>query len=36
MAEIDKLKEIVETLRSENGCQWDRAKTHEYKNLYHE
>ncbi len=24
MAEIDRLKEIVETLRSENGCQWDR------------
>lgn len=29
MAEIDRLKEIVETLRSENGCQWDRAQTHE-------
>ena len=29
MAEIDRLKEIVETLRSENGCPWDRAQTHE-------
>ena len=28
MAEIDRLKEIVETLRSENGCPWDRAQTH--------
>lgn len=29
MAEIDRLKEIVEKLRSENGCPWDRAQTHE-------
>lgn len=29
MAEIDRLKEIVETLRSENGCPWDRVQTHE-------
>ena len=29
MAEIDRLKEIVETLRSENGCPWDRDQTHE-------
>ena len=28
MAQIDRLKEIVETLRSENGCPWDRAQTH--------
>ena len=28
MAEIDRLKEIVETLRSENGCPWDKAQTH--------
>ncbi len=28
MKEIDRLKEIVETLRSENGCPWDRAQTH--------
>ncbi len=28
-AEIDRLKEIVETLRSENGCPWDRAQTHD-------
>ena len=28
MAEIDRLKEIVEALRSENGCPWDRAQTH--------
>ena len=28
MAEIDRLKEIVEQLRSENGCPWDRAQTH--------
>ena len=26
MAEIDRLKEIVETLRSENGCPWDRVR----------
>ncbi|WP_044939181.1 MazG nucleotide pyrophosphohydrolase domain-containing protein [Pseudobutyrivibrio sp. LB2011] len=29
MAEIDRLKGIVETLRSENGCPWDRVQTHE-------
>ncbi len=28
MAEIDRLKEIVEKLRSENGCDWDRAQDH--------
>ncbi|SFL05681.1 tetrapyrrole methylase family protein / MazG family protein/ATP diphosphatase [Lachnospiraceae bacterium KH1T2] len=28
MAEIDRLKTIVEKLRSENGCAWDRAQTH--------
>ncbi len=28
MAEIDRLKEIVETLRSEEGCPWDRKQTH--------
>ena len=28
MSEIEKLKEIVEKLRSENGCPWDRAQTH--------
>lgn len=28
MAQIDRLKEIVEKLRSENGCPWDRAQTH--------
>ncbi len=28
MAEIDRLKEIVQRLRSENGCSWDRAQTH--------
>ncbi len=29
MAEIDRLKEIVQTLRSDHGCPWDRAQTHE-------
>jgi tetrapyrrole methylase family protein/MazG family protein len=29
MSEINRLKEIVETLRSENGCPWDRVQTHE-------
>ena len=28
MGEIDRLKEIVETLRSEEGCSWDRVQTH--------
>ncbi len=26
---IDELLEIMETLRSENGCPWDRAQTHQ-------
>ncbi len=26
---IDELLEVVEILRSENGCEWDRAQTHE-------
>ena len=29
MTEIEKLKMIVEQLRSENGCPWDKAQTHE-------
>ena len=29
MAEIDRLKEIVQTLRSDHGCPWDRVQTHE-------
>ena len=29
MTEIERLKEIVETLRGENGCPWDRVQTHE-------
>ena len=28
MSEINNLKEIVEKLRSEDGCPWDRAQTH--------
>lgn len=28
MKEIDRFKKIVETLRSDNGCPWDRAQTH--------
>ncbi len=28
MSEINRLKEVVETLRSEHGCPWDRAQTH--------
>lgn len=28
MAQIDRLKDIVKQLRSENGCPWDRAQTH--------
>ena len=28
MTEIERLKEVVEKLRSENGCPWDRAQTH--------
>ena len=29
MTETDRLIEIVRILRSENGCPWDRAQTHE-------
>lgn len=29
MSEIERLKTIVEKLRSEDGCPWDRAQTHE-------
>jgi len=29
MTEIERLKEIVEKLRSEDGCPWDRVQTHE-------
>ena len=28
-AEINRLYDIVKTLRSENGCPWDRQQTHE-------
>lgn len=28
MKEIERLKEIVQRLRAENGCPWDRAQTH--------
>ena len=28
MAEIDRLKTVVEKLRAEDGCPWDRAQTH--------
>ena len=28
MSEIERLENIVKTLRSENGCPWDRAQTH--------
>ena len=27
--DFDELGEIVDALRSENGCKWDRAQTHE-------
>ncbi|ETP71899.1 tetrapyrrole methyltransferase and pyrophosphatase domain-containing protein [Lachnospiraceae bacterium JC7] len=27
-SELDRLKAVVEKLRSENGCSWDRAQTH--------
>ena len=27
--DINELLEIIEVLRSENGCEWDRAQTHE-------
>ena len=26
---FDELVEIIETLRSENGCPWDKVQTHE-------
>ena len=29
MKEIERLKEIVIKLRSENGCAWDKVQTHE-------
>lgn len=29
MSETERLKETVEKLRSETGCPWDRAQTHE-------
>ena len=29
MTEIERLKSVVETLRSEQGCAWDRVQTHE-------
>ena len=29
MTEIERLKDIVKTLRSENDCPWDKAQTHE-------
>ncbi len=29
MEEIDRLRDIVRRLRSENGCPWDRVQTHE-------
>ncbi|MBO4846226.1 MAG: nucleotide pyrophosphohydrolase [Lachnospiraceae bacterium] len=29
MSETERLKEIVEKLRSENGCPWDKIQTHE-------
>ena len=28
MSEVERLKTIVEKLRSESGCPWDRAQTH--------
>lgn len=28
MTEIERLKTVVETLRSERGCTWDRVQTH--------
>ena len=28
MSEIERLKEIVEKLRAEDGCPWDKAQTH--------
>ena len=29
MTETERLKTVVEKLRSEDGCRWDRAQTHE-------
>ena len=29
MYTFEDLKEIMERLRSENGCPWDRVQTHE-------
>ncbi len=29
MTETERLKDIVRTLRSENGCPWDRQQTHD-------
>ena len=29
MTEIERLRDIVKTLRSEEGCPWDRQQTHE-------
>ena len=29
MYTFEDLKNIMETLRSENGCPWDRVQTHE-------
>ena len=28
MTEIDRLKELVEKLRAEDGCPWDKVQTH--------
>ena len=28
MSEIDRLKEVVERLRAEDGCPWDKVQTH--------
>ncbi len=29
MKETERLKQVVERLRAEDGCPWDRAQTHE-------
>ena len=29
MTETERLKQIVEKLRSEDGCPWDRVQTHD-------
>lgn len=29
MTEIERLKSVVQTLRSERGCDWDKVQTHE-------